>query len=118
MFPQKRRINKSLFPFILKKSIFFQEPGLSLRVSPQVDKTLPSLFSVVASAKVSPKAVERNFLKRRVRAALQKQLDKIKTGYYLVFYINSNDLARLDFLKLKEKVFILIKKAKLFNENV
>ncbi|MFA5736672.1 MAG: ribonuclease P protein component [Candidatus Paceibacterota bacterium] len=118
MFPQKRRINKTLFPDILKKSIFFKGVEISLRVSPQINKTFPSLFSVVISSKVSPKAVERNFLKRRVRSALQSQLDKIKAGYYLIFYINDKNLANLDFLKLKEKILILIKKAKLLNKNV
>ena len=116
MFPQKRRINKTLFSLILKKSVFFQGQGLSLRVSKQEIKDSPSLLSVVVSTKVASKAVKRNFLKRRVRSALRYELDKIKNGYYLIFYINNVELGQIEFLKLKERVLDLIKKAKLLNQ--
>jgi ribonuclease P protein component len=116
MFPQKRRINKTLFPLILKKSVFFQGQGLSLRTSKQSDRLSPPLFAVVVSAKVSSKAVKRNLLKRRVRSALESYLDKVKTGYYLIFYINNSELEDINFAKLKERVLDLIKKAKLLNE--
>jgi len=116
MFPQKRRINKTLFPLILKKSVFFQGQGLSLRTSKQSDRLSPPLFAVVVSAKVSSKAVKRNLLKRRVRSALESYLDKVKTGYYLIFYINNSELEDINFAKLKERVLYLIKKAKLLIE--
>ena len=116
MFPRKRRINKTLFPLILKKSVFFQGQGLSLRTSKQSDRLSPPLFAVVVSAKVSSKAVKRNLLKRRVRSALESYLDKVKTGYYLIFYINNSELEDINFAKLKERVLDLIKKAKLLNE--
>ena len=116
MFPQKRRINKTLFPLILKKSVFFQGQGLSLRTSKQSDRLSPPLFAVVVSTKVSAKAVKRNFLKRQVRSALESYLDKVKTGYYLIFYINNGELKDMNFVKLKERVLDLIKKAKLLNE--
>jgi len=89
---------------------------LSLRTSKQSDRLSPPLFAVVVSAKVSSKAVKRNLLKRRVRSALESYLDKVKTGYYLIFYINNSELEDINFAKLKERVLDLIKKAKLLNE--
>lgn len=115
MFPKKKRINKALFPLIIKDSLFFKVPYLSLRVSKQKNKEDPSLFSVVVSSKVSKSAVERNFLKRRVRAILRPWQDSVKSGHYLIFYVINKDLGQVTIEDLKKQAEDLLIKAKLIH---
>jgi ribonuclease P protein component len=83
MLPKKRRIPRALFPTAMKGKVFFS-PYYSARV-----KKLPegrnSLYSVVVSRKVDPRATVRNRIKRRVYAvAASSPLPK---PYSVVFFM-------------------------------
>ncbi|MBI4135949.1 MAG: ribonuclease P protein component [Candidatus Vogelbacteria bacterium] len=115
MLPRFRRVSKSLFPTILKFGQVWQTPFLSLRV--WSDQTKPSLakFSVVASSKVSNKAVERNLWKRRTRAILTKLSPQIKDNYYCLLFFKKG-ITALSYRQLSQIVRQLFIKANLLIE--
>ncbi|MEA3449834.1 MAG: ribonuclease P protein component [Patescibacteria group bacterium] len=43
-------------------------------------------FGVIVSTKISKKAVIRNKIKRRIRAVIKKELEKLKIGYDIVIF--------------------------------
>lgn len=67
-------------------------------------------FAVVASKKVSKKAVVRNRNKRRVRDILRKQPPFLFPGSYIVFI--KKDLVATPHPLLKDELLLLLTKAK------
>jgi len=72
-----------------------------------------SRFAVVASTKVSKKAVDRNKLKRRLREIMRKEiLPKVKIGFDGILSTRKG-LIELSFDELRNSTIELFKKAKI-----
>ncbi|MCX6713051.1 MAG: ribonuclease P protein component [Candidatus Vogelbacteria bacterium] len=105
------RISKALFPKILKEGRNFNAPNLSLRILRRSDDG-PSAFSFVVAAKTAPKATRRNFLKRRGRHVIKKNLEGIKGGHYGVFFFKSGAVS-LPFPAFEQEILNSLKQARM-----
>lgn len=112
MLPKERRIEKRLFPKLMKEGANFFYPYFSIKVTPLGSPTLPSKFSFVVSSKVISGAVGRNLLKRRARAIIRKHLNSVKLGYAIVFFFKK-PVNTLKFSQLEEEVIKSLTKSKL-----
>jgi len=70
-------------------------------------------FAVVAGLKVSKKAVQRNKIKRRIRAIISKTHPKILSGYDIVV-IAKKEAVTEKFKTLQEDLIKTLEKAKVF----
>lgn len=112
MLPKKYRLtNEADFKKVYAKrsSIFF--PFLSLRYLKKTDSKA-SRFGFVVSSKVFKKSVDRNLLKRRMRAIIAKKLDMIKPGYDIILSARPSVKGK-KFLEIENEIDKLLKKAKL-----
>lgn len=105
MFPKNQRITSREFLEIMKRGKNYHFPLFSLC---QVSVYEKSCFAVVASKKVSKKAVIRNRNKRRVREAFKKLLKKPFSGALIVFI--KKDLSSLSYSSLIEELKVVISK--------
>ena len=105
MFPQTQRITALEFDSILKKGRTTHSSLFSLCFVPSNKIHV----AVVASKKVSKKAVIRNRNKRRVRHALKSLIKKGSSGYF-VFFIKK-DLTSIKYPTLLEELKPLVSKA-------
>ena len=123
MLPKNRRINKRYFTEILPKSVYFRSKNFSLKVSPlssvlDLARNKESQFAFVVSGKMFKKAVDRNLIKRRLRAIVSKNLKEIKDGYFFIF-ISQKTILDLKFKELEQEVLFLLKKNKFIsNANI
>ncbi|MCK9438981.1 MAG: ribonuclease P protein component [Patescibacteria group bacterium] len=62
-----------------------------------------SRFCVIISAKISKKAVERNKIKRRIRAIVNRDLKQIKKGFDIIIIVTKN-IINLEFSGLSQEV--------------
>jgi ribonuclease P protein component len=101
------------FDIIHKRGRFFGGGFLSIKTY----KThfSYSRFAVLVSVKVSKRAVDRNKVKRQIKAVLQKQLPLIKDGFDVVFF-TQKDILNKDFAEIEKKVVSLLKKARLYKK--
>lgn len=87
MLSQKHRLSKSAE---VKKTTArgrsFFNPYFVLKQSPGKDA---ARFTVIASTKVSKKAVDRNKIKRVIREELRKHITKVKPGDYVILVKSS-----------------------------
>ncbi|MGC9048953.1 MAG: ribonuclease P protein component [Patescibacteria group bacterium] len=111
MLPYKYRLTKNKdFEKVAKhgQSVFSRELGLKW-----IKNNLSvSRFGIIVSLKVSKKAVIRNKLKRRLRAIIQQNLETIKTGFDIIILSNP-EIKKLNFTKLKRRLEMLLKRARL-----
>lgn len=105
LFPQAQRITVAEFTSVLKGGKTTQSPSFSLCFAP--DSKL--FVSVVASKKVSKKAVIRNKNKRRVRSLLKELTKQGVFGYFIVFI--KKDLSKTKASNLKEELSRLVSRA-------
>lgn len=111
MLPAKYRLTKEQdFKKTMKSGRAFFSPWFRLKYF--ANQKLHSRFGIVASTKVSKKAVDRNRLKRQVREIIHLNLQKIKAGSDIVISLNSAALDQ-DYRLLREKLLSLFNKAKL-----
>lgn len=111
MLSQERRISQSLFTQILKNGQYFGFKNFSLRLCPRGDHK-KSAFSFVVSSKEVKKAVWRNLIKRRGRAIIQKNSNKIKDGYLCAFFLKKG-LVSKSFLEFETEIMDSLKGANL-----
>ncbi len=90
------------------KSVF--DEICSLKYAPNGMKY--SRFAVVVGTKVSKKAVERNRIKRRVRAVLAKKVPCVPPGFDLAFMARKEAMT-IPFPELEQRIARALKKAKL-----
>ena len=64
-----------------------QIPNSNIQKLPSTTYSLPSRFGFVVSNKIDKRATRRNGLKRRLRAVIGEQLEKIKPGFDLVILV-------------------------------
>ncbi|MEX0918933.1 MAG: ribonuclease P protein component [Candidatus Paceibacterota bacterium] len=104
MIPQNRRIGKRLIEQVIKDGKSLYSPYLTLKILPTEG---PSLWGFVVSKKVSKKAVERNFIKRRARYIVRKNINKLADGYLYVM-IFKPEARHLTFNELEQEVVKLL----------
>ena len=108
MLPSSRRVSRTQFDTLLKRSQSVHSSHFSLRYAPLPEDITPSRVSVVVSSQVCKKAHDRNLLKRRIRSAVESQLKTVKNGSVLVFFAKKT--ARdLDFKGISEEVVLLLR---------
>ncbi|MBI2045940.1 MAG: ribonuclease P protein component [Parcubacteria group bacterium] len=86
MLAKKQKISRMLFKNILSRKKSVSSPLLSVLFSKK-DEMFPSRFAFVVSKKVAAKATERNKLKRRGYAFLQRNKKTIKPSFVAAFLL-------------------------------
>jgi len=96
---------------VLKNGRSFYNSDFTLKIiKNNLDK---NRLCVIISAKVSKKSVERNKLKRRVRAIFYSQKELLKSGFDFLF-ISKKGVGIKEFFEVKESILSLFKIAKIF----
>ncbi|KKR13862.1 MAG: Ribonuclease P protein component [Candidatus Woesebacteria bacterium GW2011_GWA1_39_21b] len=111
MLSKSRRIEKSDLAELIRSGRSFQSPLFTIRAFKTTDQK-PSRLAVVVAKKTAPKAVTRNFLKRRLKYALVKRLAEIKPGFCIAFWLKQ-DLSQIKYQDFEQKVFELLGEANL-----
>ncbi len=113
MLAKKYRLKKKKdFEKVIKKGKFFEENFLVLK---KMKNNLSwTRIGFVVSQKVSKKAVIRNKIKRRIREVIKVNLNKIKSGYDIIFFTKKG-IEEKSFSEIKNSVETLLKEARLFN---
>jgi ribonuclease P protein component len=103
VFPRSQRITSLEFDDILKRGKTSVSPLFSLCYLP----ANKSYFAVVASKKVSKKAVVRNRNKRHTRSILRKiEQELSRSGYFILFI--KRDLSTIEHVVLEEALRKLV----------
>ena len=108
MLSKKQRVSRKLFEVAYRASQTFVSPFFVLKISPAKSGTSRFAFSV--SAKICPKAVDRNKLRRRGYAAARNLLPEIKIPTICLFIIKKG-AEKLNFQKLQEEIKSILRKA-------
>jgi|SRR3989344_6814148 len=109
MLSKKRRISKKHFPYILTKGKRYNTPHLLMYIN-RVDsgnQNQASQFSFSISKKVAPKAVDRNKYRRRGYSVIRRHINRIKSGYLLLFSFKKGR-ANLKFSELEKEILELL----------
>ena len=110
MLPKANRLKKKKdFEKVFKQGKGFEEDFLYLKVFK--NNLELTRFGFVVSKKFSPKAIERNKIRRRLGELIKVKLPKIKKGIDGIIIVMPG--AKNDFQKLEEIVSKIFKKAKL-----
>ncbi len=114
MFSKKERVNRTIFPFILKEGVTFSSRNLSLRYIELKEAPVgqKNQYSFVVSAKVSKLATTRNLLKRRARYIIRKNSLRIRNPVACVFFFKLGAIS-LSFIALEEEIIALMSRAKI-----
>ena len=114
MLPKNQRIKKGDFGELISSGRSFYSPNFTLRAIRAKDVAVRSLLAVVVPKKVAPKAVTRNFLKRRLKYALIKKSRELKSGFLIAFWLK-RDLSKTKYADFESEVWTLLKQANLIN---
>ena len=106
MLSKKQRVSRKLFESAYRTSWTFSSPFFVLKAAPAQS----SKFAFSVSAKVCPKAVDRNKLRRRGYAAARNLLPQIKTPAIYLF-ITKKGAEKLNFQKFQEAIKNILQKA-------
>lgn len=72
-------------------------------------------FGIIVGLKISKKAVERNLIKRRIKAILNEEKNKIKTGNDIVI-ISLPPIKKIKYFEIKKSIQKNFKKLDLYNK--
>jgi ribonuclease P protein component len=108
MLSKNRRIPRKLIEKTLKHGKTVRGRNLSLKYS--VDSGKPSGFAFIVSSKTAKRAVLRNKLKRRGRAAVFGLLPEIKDGCSVLIFFEKGS-AKMKFSEIKQEITRLFQKA-------
>ncbi|NQV88892.1 MAG: ribonuclease P protein component [Parcubacteria group bacterium] len=111
MLPQKHRLklDKDIKTLYAKgRSVF----GMYVGVKLMKNNLEVSRFAVAAGLKVSKKAVDRNRIKRQVRAIVHEHLSEIATGYDVLLIVRKEALEKKT-AELEVELMKTFRKAKL-----
>lgn len=111
MLSRENRISKGDFPTLLKKSRYFVVDGTTIKHS---DIEKGPKFSIIVSAKVSKKAVQRNLIRRIFIEKIKKADLAANIGKKALFIYVSKDLGSMSKSKLNQKAEDLVNKICLF----
>ncbi len=106
MLPKKQRVSRKLFELAYRTSRTFSSPVFVLKISSAQENR----FAFSVSAKICPKAVDRNKLRRRGYAAAANLYSQIKTPAIYLFIIKKG-ADKLSFQKLQEEIKNILQKA-------
>jgi ribonuclease P protein component len=123
MLPKKNRLPSFLILKLLEKGKHFPGRHLSLYISKvsffdketkkaKKDNEKFSYFAFLVPKRVSKKAVEKNKLKKRMKAVVKENLSSIKQGFNVLFLARKNFIGE-DFNAIKSEMEKLLKKADL-----
>ena len=118
MLPRNRRAHKEIFAVLQKNSgKVYRGECFSLRVVDIQQHQTQTVFGVVVSKKAAKKAVMRNRLKRRVRAAIKDIISQynIKEGCFCIVYAGKCAYLCPPTL-LYEQIYSLFKKARVIKQ--
>jgi ribonuclease P protein component len=102
------------FETILRKGALRKLGPLTLRFLQHTAS--PTRFGFVISKKVSKKAVDRNKIRRRLKAILQKRYDSLIPGFDVVIIVGS-DALKFSFQDLTDIVEELLQQAKILHHD-
>mgnify|MGYP003396318032 CR=1 FL=1 len=91
----------------------YQTRLLKIRVHISLNQNSPR-FGFIISKKTLPKAVDRNLLKRRIKAVLQKIYKQVKPADILFF--PQRDLLKQKFAKVGQEVETLFTQARIWKQ--
>ena len=113
MLPREYRLrhDKDIKALFAKgKSVF----GIYVGLKFAKNKRDVSRFTVVVGTKISKKAVDRNRLKRQVRAIIHERIDEIAPGFDVMFLVRKEAVGRTH-KELEGQLIKTLTKAKLLN---
>lgn len=107
---KKNRINKKLFPLLIKKSKNFFSDNMQMKVF--CDSSNNKAFAFIVSLKVSKSAVERNKIKRMARAITHSIFGAVANGVLVAVFFKPAILGK-KYIEIKNEMIALYKKAKI-----
>jgi ribonuclease P protein component len=107
---ENRLIQKKDFEEIHRSGSFFSFGRLSLKIKKNNLNRTRIGFSI--GIKFSPKAVERNKLKRQLRELVRKELERLQKGFDIIISVNSKE-KNVPSEELEKNLNAIFKKAKL-----
>ena len=111
MLSGKHRLKKKNdFGLVFKKGKGFKKDFLLLKVIK--NRLRETRFGFIVSSKVSKKAVVRNRIKRKLRGAVEKNLNKIEKGIDVVF-VALPGLEKKKFREIEDIIKSIFKKSKI-----
>jgi len=110
MLSKKNRVNKELFPKLIKKAKNFSSDNVYAKITCGFSKN--KTFAFIVSLKVSKSAVERNKIKRRARAITASLLKDIVDGVCVAVFFKPTIISK-KYAEIKEEMINLYKKAKI-----
>jgi len=113
MLPAQYRLkNRKDFNEVFRQGKTFSNEVLIIKYKEKEAGKLKIGFSV--GLKVSKKPSKRNKIKRWMREALKPFLKEIKTGYQIIFLINSNfPCKQISYSLIREKIENLLRRSRL-----
>ena len=115
MLPKRQRVSRKLFEAVFRSATTFSSLFFVLKIKKAQENPVSggtSRFAFSVSAKICPKAVDRNKLRRRGYAAAQNLLPQIKTPATCLFIIKKG-AEKLSFQKLQEEIKNILQKARI-----
>ena len=114
MLPVENRLkSKKEIDFVFRTGKMFKNNFLCLKYCPNQKGTTQVAFSLGLG--YSKSAVRRNRVKRIMREAVHLQMNKIKAGFDLVFYLSRGFMKEITLKEAKSAMENIFKKANLFN---
>ncbi len=113
MLPAKNRLSSFLILELLGSGQRFHGKYLSLYIARSLEKKNNSYFAFLVPKKITKQVVEKNKMKRKVKAAVKQNLEQIKKGYNVLFLVKENINSETH-RTIKAEVEELLKQAGLF----
>jgi len=119
MLSKTRRLEREKIEEVFKKGVRFDTPFIYIKFLPKGkpadDKK--TQFTVVVGAKVSKKAVVRNKLKRRVRSVIEENLELLKEGFEVIFFVKPGpEIKDAKFSDIEKSVLYLLRQSNLLTK--
>lgn len=115
MLPYKNRLTKvDDFERVYRTGTFFSFNNISLKISKNKSKKIRVGFSI--GVKFSKKAVERNRIKRQLRAIIGENIEKFKKGIDVVVMIKKEGEDKISKKDLEKNLISVLKKSNLIDK--
>lgn len=116
MLPQKHRLPLRLRRDQTEKNAqsFSSSLFTLLIAQPEDRKNQPSRFATLISKKISPQAVTRNRLRRRILNALRQLLPHLSSGFDILI-LPKKSILNADYKKIKQQLINTLKKAHVYS---
>jgi ribonuclease P protein component len=106
MFSRPYRLRSQLeIKRVYRRGRVQHSPNFSLTYLPNYQAQ--NRLTVVVGTKVSKKSVQRNKMRRRVRAAIRELWPQLKTGYDMIVIVKK-DLSKLEHSQLKQQLLLCL----------